>query len=315
MRICSLLPGATEVVAALGLADQLVGISHECDYPPDVRQRPVMVKAVIDQERLSSPEIDTEVKAAVQRGQHLYELNREAFALAKPDLVITQDLCHVCAVTPNQLQEAISSVPSNPHVLTLNPTRMDDILSDIEHIGRATQHEAEARTFVSTLRVRLASIHHRVSSVKTHPSVLCLEWVDPFYVAGHWVPEMVEWAGGQNRLGRSGIPSYQVTWDQIETAAPDVLVLMPCGFSLERSVREADRLVTRPGWEGLPAVKQGNVFAVDASSYFSRPGPRLVDGAAILAASFHPDLFGPTLPPGVQRLTAHRPAPGIAGIG
>lgn len=315
MRICSLLPGATEVVAALGLADDLVGISHECDYPPQVRRKPVVVRAAIDAECTASPEIDQQVRKAVQAGQDLYELDEVLFARAEPDLVITQDLCHVCAITPSRLQRAIAAMRKAPTLLTLNPTTLDQILTDVERIGCATGKAAEARALTTDLRAQLEGIRDRISHAGDwgvgHPTVACLEWLDPLYAAGHWVPEMVSLAGGVDVLGAAGAPSQRVTWEQVRNTAPDVLVLMPCGFSVNRTLREWECLTHHPGWRSLPSVQNGRVFVVDASAYFSRPGPRLVDGVAILAALCHPAAFGCALPPGVRRvdpLARPRPA-------
>ncbi|HET8580399.1 MAG TPA: cobalamin-binding protein [Nitrospiraceae bacterium] len=302
MRICSLVPGATEVITALGLADDLVGISHECDYPPAIKHKPVMVRATIDSDCSSSTEIDHQVNAAIQGGQQLYELDEGLFTRAQPDLVITQDLCHVCAVTPSQLQQAIGALPHKPQLLSLNPTNLDDVLMDVERIGAAAKRLAEARTLSAALRARLESIRGQVASENECPTVACLEWLSPLYAAGHWVPQMVAWAGGLDRLGSAGAPSRQVTWDHLLAAAPDVLVLMPCGFSINRTLRELNHLTVHPGWQDLPAVRNGRVFAVDASSYFSRPGPRLVDGVAILASLFHPSRFGGTIPDGARHL-------------
>lgn len=302
MKICSLLPGATEVVAALGAAEELVGISHECDYPPAVRNKPVLVRPVIDSDRCSSPDIDRQVHAAAAAGQNLYALDEALFARTAPDLVITQDLCHVCAITPDQLQRAIGALPKPPRLLTLNPTSLDDILTDAERIGDAIGRAADGRALAARLRSRLESIRDTAARAAHCPKVVCLEWLDPLYVGGHWVPEMVTRAGGQDMLGHAGARSRKVTWDQILAAEPDVLVLMPCSFSAERTLREIGLVTDRPGWERLPAVRSGRVFAVDSSSFFSRPSPRLVEGVAMLAAIFHPALFGETLPAGVRRV-------------
>lgn len=310
MKICSLLPGATEVVAALGLADDLVGVSHECDYPPEVRRKPVLVHAAIDSERTVSPEIDRQVRETLQNSRPLYTLDQDLFARAQPDLVITQDLCNVCAVTPGQLQQAMGALPKAPQLLTLNPTRLEDILTDVERIGDATGTAPQARTLISTLRTRLESLRDRIAAARERPNVACIEWLDPLYAPGHWVPEMVAWAGGRNVLGEAGQPSKRIPWDAVLAARPDVLVLMPCGFTAARTLKEWQQLDIQakwPGWQTLPAVQHERVFAVDAVSYFSRPGPRLVEGVAILAALCHPSLFEKALPPGVQRVTFHDP--------
>ncbi len=304
MRICSLLPGATEVVAALGLVDQLVGISHECDYPPEVRAKPVLIEGLIDAEDTSSPEIDRQVGQALEARQSLYRLDTRRFLQADPDLVITQDLCHVCAVTPDEFQQALGTLPRVPQILTLNATTLEDVLHDIDRIGYATCRALQSQELVSTLRARLRTIQEQVTPITRRPRVLCLEWLDPFYVAGHWVPEMVELAGGQAVLAKAGGASERVTWDRIVAAKPEVVILMPCGFSLRRTLRELEQLAARPDeardWQALPAVRQGQVFAVDATSYFSRPGPRLIGGVALLAALCHPSQFGFTTPEGAS---------------
>jgi iron complex transport system substrate-binding protein len=302
MRICSLLPGATEVVAALGLADQLVGISHECDYPPGIRKAPVMVRPMIDHERMSSPDIDRAVTRAVSDHQPLYALEETLFRDARPDLVITQDLCHVCAVTPSDVERAMASLPHPARVLSLNAGSVEDMLHDIERIGEATNKVAESHALTSTLRARLQAIREQIALEVDLPTVVCVEWLDPLYVAGHWVPEMVSWAGGQHLLSGAGVPSKRITWEQLVEAAPDVLIVMPCGFSIERTRQEMERLTTHPGWHRLPAVQRGRVFAVDSGAYFSRPGPRLVEGTEILAALCHPSRFGQTIPAGAQRI-------------
>ncbi len=302
MRIVSLLPGATEVVAALGLTDSLVGISHECDYPPTVRDKPVLVEAVIDSERMSSEEIDRGVRETMQAGRCLYRLNEPRFLEATPDLVIAQDLCHVCAITPDQLQRAVQALPHSPRLLTLNPTTLEEVLADIERIGAEAKRTAEARRLVADLRTRLARIREQVASDTRRPRVVCLEWLSPLYAAGHWVPDMVAAAGGLDALGRSGTPSPRITWSALISADPDVIVLMPCGFSIARTAQEIKSFVDRPEWQSLRAWRQGQAYVVEAAPYFSRPGPRLVDGVGLLAAIFHPTVFGEALPPGVQRL-------------
>lgn len=307
MRICSLLPGATEVVAALGLADDLVGISHECDYPPEVCHKPIMVRAAIDAERASSPEIDRQVRAALESHQRLYTLDEPRILQAQPDLIITQALCHVCAVTPDQLERAVGALPRTPKLLALNPSSLNDVLADTERIGAATGRELKARNLTAALRSHLEEIRERLRGISARPRVACLEWLDPLFAGGHWIPEMVEWAGGLDTLGVAAAPSRQVSWEQVRAAEPEVLVLMPCGFTAARTLRELDRVALRPGWAALPAVRSGRVFAVDSASYFSRPGPRLVHGIDILAALCHPTVFGPALPSGAQRVDSLQP--------
>ncbi|HEU4685303.1 MAG TPA: ABC transporter substrate-binding protein [Nitrospira sp.] len=281
MRICSLVPGATEVVAALGLADQLVAISHECNYPEPVRHARVVVEPVVD-DRLGSRTIDEQVKEVVSSGRPLYRLNEEALMDAMPDIVLAQDLCQVCAVTANDLMQAVRALPAAPELLTLNPTSVQDVLNDIERIGRALGREAESRRYVASLRNRLAAVQQ--TSTRVGPAVLCLEWLSPLYCAGHWIPEMVQWAGGRNLIGEPARPSRSITWEEAFASDPDFVVVMPCGFSVERTMKELAELI-RSSREWARAVTSwSNIFVVDAGSYFSRPGPRLVDGVELLAA-------------------------------
>lgn len=301
-RICSLVPGATEIVVALGLADRLVGVSHECDFPPEITTVPVLVRPIIDQNKMESDEIDRAVGRAVTHREPLYRLDEARFLKANPDLVITQDLCHVCAVTPSQLHQAIRSLPNPPSVIALHAASFDDVLSDIQQIGNATGTEAQAEIFLAELRQRLARIRKMVETESTWPTVACLEWLDPLYAAGHWVPEMVHGAGGRDVLSAPGIASERIAWHQLVAANPDVLIIMPCGFSIERTRHEIHRLTCHPQWNQLPAVRHGRVFIVDAGSYFSRPGPRLVQGVEILAALCHPSRFDHIVPAGAYAL-------------
>ena len=288
MRICSLLPSATEVIAALGLSDELVGISHECDYPPSIKTLPIMVEPMIPPHGLASDDIDQQVHQLVASGQRLYRLKDNLLRQAQPDLIVSQDLCHVCAVTPDQLHDALRSMPHQPTVLTLNPSTVHDVIDDVIRIGDAAGRSAEGHRLARHLRDRLDAIRTRVQGLSHRPRVVCIEWLSPLYVAGHWIPEMVQLAGGQDVLAQPGSPSRVVTWDEILAAAPDVLVVMPCGFSVERTQTELFQLMQQPGQWHLPSDLVQHTFLVDASSYFSRPGPRLIDGIELLAALLHP---------------------------
>jgi iron complex transport system substrate-binding protein len=288
MRICSLLPSATEVIALLGLSDELVGISHECDYPPSVRSVPIMVEPMIPPHGLASADIDRQVSQLVASGQRLYRLKDHLLRQAQPDLILSQDLCHVCAVTPDQLYDALCSMPRQPTVLTLNPSAVHDVIDDVVRIGDAANRSAEGRRLAAHLRDRLEAVHARVQRIAHRPRVVCIEWLSPLYAAGHWVPEMVQLAGGQDVLAQPGSPSRVVTWNEVLAAAPDVLIVMPCGFSVERTQEELFQLMQQPGqWRLSPDLEQ-HTFLVDAASYFSRPGPRLIDGVELLAAILHP---------------------------
>ena len=288
MRICSLLPSATEVIALLGLSDELVGISHECDYPPSVRNVPIMVEPVVSPHGLASAEIDRQVSQLVASGQRLYRLNDQLLRQAQPDLILTQDLCHVCAVTPDQLHSAIGSMPRQPTVLTLNPSGVQDVIDDVVRVGDAVNRSAEGSRIAAQLRDRLNAVQARVQSLSQRPRVICIEWLSPLYVAGHWIPEMVQLAGGQDVLAQPGSPSRMVTWDEVLAAAPDVLIVMPCGFSVERTHRELCQMMQQSDQWRLSSELAQHTFLVDASSYFSRSGPRLIDGIELLAALLHP---------------------------
>ncbi|MBI4000588.1 MAG: cobalamin-binding protein [Nitrospira defluvii] len=302
MRICSLVPGATEVVAALGLQGDLVGISHECDYPPGLAQVPVMVRPRVESHRLSSAQIDEQVGTLLSSGTGLYELDEPQLLAARPDLLIVQDLCDVCAVTPSQLDRVIRTLSPPPHMVTLNPRRLEDILRDIETLGMALGQAGTGRQFATQLRSRLDAVRTKVSSETIRPKVACLEWLAPLYTAGHWVPDMVAAAGGTDVLATAGTASRKVDWDTLSAASPDVIVLMPCGFTVERTRAELATVTEHPPWKSLPAVQRGAVYLVDALSYFSRPGPRLIDGVEQLAAIFHPAHFDHHLPASVERL-------------
>ncbi|HEX2055332.1 MAG TPA: cobalamin-binding protein [Nitrospiraceae bacterium] len=288
MRICSLLPGATETVAALGLADHLVGISHECDYPPGL-SAPILVQPVIRSEDLSSEEIDRRVRAAASENRDLYTVSEVALAAARPELVILQDLCDVCAVTPTQAERALSTLTPPPRLLKLHPQRLSDIFADILRIGEAVDRKAEAAQLTNRLQQALETTRQRTHASRTRPRVACLEWLDPLYIAGHWVPDMVDLAGGIAVLNDSGVASRRITWDELTASSPDAVVIMPCGFTKERALIELKAIADRPEWLALPAVRSGRVQVVDALSYFSRPGPRLVDGVLQLAAFLHPE--------------------------
>ncbi len=288
MRICSLLPSATEVIALLGLSNELVGISHECDYPPSVRGVPIMIEPMIPHHGLASVDIDRQVSQLVASGQRLYRLKDHLLRQTQPDLILSQDLCHVCAVTPDQLHDALCSLNHQPTVLTLNPRTVHDVIDDVVRIGDAAGRPAAGQLLATQLRDRLDTIQIRVQGLSQRPRVVCIEWLSPLYVAGHWVPEMVQLAGAQDALSQPGSPSRIVTWDEVLSAAPDVLIVMPCGFSVERTHTELFQLMQQPGqWRLSPALAE-HTYLVDASSYFSRPGPRLIDGIELLAAILHP---------------------------
>jgi iron complex transport system substrate-binding protein len=297
MRIASLLPSATEILYALGLGESVVGVSHECDYPASARSKPRLIRTAIDQDRLSSREIDQAVRTALQARRSLYEFDLEALSRARPDVVIIQSLCEVCAVDPSTALAALQTLNPQPQVITLHPHSLAGVFQDIRTIGHATNRNAEAGRLVRGLLERMERVRERIPA-SAPPTVFCLEWLEPPMASGHWVPEQVECAGGRELLGRAGEPSRYVTWQEVAAAAPQVLVLMPCGFPSERTRKEASVLTSQPWWEALPAVRDGRVYLVDGPAYFNRSGPRLVDGIELLAGLFHPDRCRDLLPGG-----------------
>ena len=302
MRICSLLPSATEILYALGLGDSVVGVTHECDFPADASTKPALIRPRVDP-HAPAGEIDRQVSEVVARGESIYAVDAELLRSLEPDLIVTQDLCHVCAASPDDLATALTRLAKKPRVLTLTPHSLSDVWNDIRKVGDATQRRREAQGIAITLEQKVAAIEANVAQAKTRPRALCLEWLDPFYVGGHWVPEMVAKAGGQDVLGRPGEPSFRVSGEQIAESGTEIIVVMPCGFNVKRIATEYGSTNFPDGFRNLPAVLAKGVFAVDANSYFSRPGPRLAEGVAVLAHLFHPDLF-PAAPRGssIQRL-------------
>ncbi len=294
MRICSFLPSATEILCALGLTDSVAGVTYECDYPPEVCEKPVVVHSRLPH-LANAGDIDRTVRDFLARGESLYQVDVEKLRQIHPDLIVTQDLCHVCAASPGDLASALSVLESVPAVLTLNPNTISDVWRDIELVGNATGGSREATALVSELKRRVLAVEKAVSG-KSRPRVLCLEWLDPPFVAGHWVPEMVSRAGGIDVLGRVAEPGFRVDWEAVLRTEAEFVVIMPCGYGLEQTIQELTTMRFPNGWEKLPAVRRGQVFAVDASSYFSRPGPRLATGVEILAHLFHPERT-PVSPP------------------
>jgi iron complex transport system substrate-binding protein len=290
MRICSFLPGATEIVFALGLGDQIVGVTHECDYPPAAKSKPVIVRSTIETNRATSLEIDRQVGEAVANAG-LYTVDGEALGRAAPDLILTQALCDVCALDYNEVFRAAQALPQRPEILSLNPHSLDEVMGDIASVGKATGRKREAEALVSLLRNRVVDITRRAAQAAFRPRVGCIEWFEPLYAAGHWVPEMVALAGGRDILGIVRERSAKFVWTELLEREPEVLILMACGFDLRRTCSEAARLTRLPGWNEIPAVRLGHVFAVDGNSFFSRPGPRLIDGLKLLAQMIHPELF------------------------
>jgi iron complex transport system substrate-binding protein len=318
MRIVSLLPSATEILYALGAGDQVVGITHECDFPPEAAGKPALIKPRVDP-TAAPAEIDRQVSELVARGESIYAVDADLLASLAPDLIVTQDLCHVCAASPDDLATALSRFSRPPRVLTLTPHSLDDVWQDIIRAGDATNTRPRAESLAAELKARVqavasitASTNVRASSAAQaaasaapqtvarsaiRPRVACLEWLDPLYVGGHWVPEMVAIAGGEDVLGRAGHPSFKVSADDVAQSNADVIVVMLCGYNAKRNAAEFQSAKIPQSWQNLPAIRNRRIFAVDANSHFSRPGPRLADGVELLAHLFNP-----------QRSQAHPPA-------
>jgi iron complex transport system substrate-binding protein len=295
-RIVSFLPSATEMACALGLSDQLVGITHECDYPPSVRDKPVVVSSAVSMASMTQAEIDTIVSVRMRNGQSLYEVDEKLLQELAPDLILTQNLCQVCAPSGNEVTQALKALPRKPEILWLTPKSLAQIADNLREIGKATGSLEKAEELIARGRATLDHVAERARAASTRPRVFCMEWLDPVYCSGHWVPEMVSIAGGVDHLGHEGSDSVRVDWEDVLAWKPEVLIVMPCGFNLHQVLELTPKLSERSGWHELPAVQQGRVYAVDASSYFARPGPRVVEGTELLAHLIHPDLFSWTGP-------------------
>jgi len=307
MRIWSLLPSATEILFALGLGDQVTGVTHECDHPPQAASRPRVTRSFIDSSRPSG-EIDRQVGERMRSGLQLYGIDEERLRADPPDLIVTQDLCPVCAVSPSDFASHLEKAACRARTVCLNPNTLDDVLDCVRQVAEATARQEAAARLLAALRLRLERVRGAVAGAE-RPRVLCLEWLDPPMPAGHWLPEMVEAAGGRDSgLIAAGQPSRKLPWPEIRAIEPEVIVLMPCGFDAERAAAESSRLAGLEGWRELTAVAKGRVYAVDGNAYFSRPGPRVVDGIELVARILHPDRWTQPAPPGAVHKQVSPPA-------
>lgn len=291
-RIVSLLPSATEIVCALGLEDALVGVTHECDYPPTVVGKPVLTASRISHATMTSAEIDHAVRSQLDGHGSIYDLDEGLLGELRPDLVITQELCEVCAVSYKTVRQAARALEGDVRVVSLEPMTISDIFDNIRTVGELAGRKAEAESVVGELAVRLDALAVLLTEVERRPRTLVLEWLEPPFAPGHWVPEQVALAGGDHAFGRAGEKSQTTTPEAIKEYAPEVIVLAPCGYYKEDVLSALETARLPRGWRELPAVREGRVWAVDATSYFSRPGPRVVEGAEILARLLHPEIFG-----------------------
>lgn len=296
-RICSFLPSATETLFALGLGDRIAGVTFECDHPPEARRKTIVVRTKLPP-GLAAAEIGRVVDAFVSRGESLYQVDASELARINPDLIITQDLCHVCAASSNDLEAVLGQLPGPPQVISLSPKTLEEVWWGICRVGDATGRAQEAASLVKGLKRRVSRVQEAVKGTKPKRTI-CLEWLDPPFIAGHWVPEMVALAGGVDVLGRATEPGFRSDWETVLASGAEAVVLMPCGYDLEQTADEYRRMRLPEGWKRLSAVQSGAVFAVDASGYFSRPGPRLAAGIEILAGILQPER-APAEPPSLS---------------
>jgi len=308
MRIVSLLPAATEILYAVGAGNAVVGVTHECDFPAEAAKKPALIRPRVDPSALPA-EVDRQVRELVGRGENIYALDTDLLLRLQPDLIVTQDLCDVCAISADDLAAALLRFPAGnrPRVVSFTPRSLDDVWKGVREIAEAADCASEGRALAESLALEAATVRQAVADAAPRPRVLCLEWFDPPYAAGHWVPEMVRLAGGIDVLGREGAPSFGIQWQEAISAQPEILLLMSCGYDLERNIHVWRSTNLPPGWDEVPAVRNDRVYAVDANAYFSRPGPRLSEGLALLAALLHPTRVRTDLaskPASVRRVTS-----------
>jgi iron complex transport system substrate-binding protein len=289
MRIVSLLPSATEIICALGLGDQLVGVTHECDFPQSVQQLPKVTRTIIPSEA-SSGEIDRLVRERLRTQRALYTLDLPVLEKLRPDLIVTQALCGVCAVAEEEVRAAACQLPGSPQVVNLEPQTLSEVLASIRQVARAAGIDRGGDDVIAELTARIEAVVARTAGVRHRLRVALLAWLDPPFCCGHWSPELVRLAGGIEGLGHEGQPSRTLRWDEVLAWQPEAVFIACCGFSISRTLCDLPLLGLVPGWKDLPAVRFGRVYITDGSHYFSRPGPRLVDSLEILAHSLHPDV-------------------------
>jgi len=290
-RIVTFLPSATELIYSLGAEDRLFGVTHECNYPSDAKTKPRVISSVFDPASMSSKQIDDKICQLMSEGKEIYSLNKENLLSAKPDLIISQNICEVCSAHTEHVNMAVEMLEKKPEVYTMDPHDVGEILVSIKDISRIIGKEKEGSRLIDSLSKRLEFVKGK--TFEKRPKVVAIEWVDPFFTSGHWIPEMIEIAGGENLISLEKMPSRKMKLEEIKEANPDIIVVMPCGFDVKRTVNEYKKvLAENPEWNELKAVKENNVYAVDANSYFSKPSLRTVTGIEVLASIFHPDVFG-----------------------
>ncbi|HYY35141.1 MAG TPA: cobalamin-binding protein [Candidatus Binatia bacterium] len=290
-RIVSLLPAATEIAAALGLVDQVVGVSHECDFPKEANARPRVTHCPVHNAGLTSGEVDQWVRRALRDNGTIYTIDEPLLRNLRPDVILTQKLCDVCAVGYGTVARLAETLPGPPQVVNLEPTSLLDIFDDIRRVAEACGVPERADGVITKLSERVEAVRLRADRISHRPHCFLMEWVDPPFCSGHWGPELVELAGGRDSLGRKHRPSAQIDWGQVLNARPEIIVLALCGYDVNRTRHDYDLLRSFPDFDSLPAVRDGEIYLVDASAYFARPGPRIVDSLEILAGILHPREF------------------------
>ena len=288
-RIVSFLPSATEILYELGAGDKIVGVTHECNYPEQAKSKPRVIHSSFDPDTMTSQEIDNKVVDLMHSGKDIYILDDEIIKKANPDLIVAQGICEVCSPYTKEISRAVSILDNKPEVLILEPRNLQDILQNILDVANKVCKEKQGKSFVDSLKKRITSIQSRPKTSK--PKILCIEWLDPLFTAGHWVPQLVEMAGGINGISSTGDQSRKMEIDETIKFNPDIIILMPCGFDVKRTISEYKKLANNVSWKSLAAVQNGQVYAVNANEYFSKPGPRTVTGLEILAKIIHPELF------------------------
>jgi iron complex transport system substrate-binding protein len=291
LRIVSLLPAATEIAAGLGLLDQVVGVSHECDFPEEASARPRVTHCPVHNAGLTSGEVDQWVRRALRDNGTIYTIDEQLLRELQPDVILTQKLCDVCAVGYGTVARLAETLPGRPKVVNLEPTSLSDIFDDIRRVAQACCVSARAEQLVASLSERLETVRRKADRISHRPHCFLMEWVDPPFCSGHWGPELVQIAGGHDSLGRRHQPSAQVDWREVVNTRPEIIVLALCGYDINRARRDYELLRSFPDFDSLPAAHEGEIYLVDASAYFARPGPRIVDSLEILAGILHPREF------------------------
>jgi len=289
-RIVTFLPSATELIYSLGADDKLFGVTHECNYPSEAKTKPRVISSVFDPASMSSKQIDDKICQLMTDGKEIYNLNKENLLNAKPDLIISQNICEVCSAHTEHVKKAMEILEKKPEVYTMDPHDVNEILVSIKDISKMIGKEKEGNNLVDSLSKRLEFVKSK--KFEERPSVVAIEWVDPFFTSGHWIPEMIEAAGGENLISTEKMPSRKMKLGEIKEANPDIIVMMPCGFDVKRTISEYNSVLAKnTDWNELEAVKENSVYAVDANSYFSKPSLRTITGIEVLASIIHPDVF------------------------